>query len=192
MIFTGVLRMAREKQIAVRILRALLRSFCLSFVVGFLSIGVLNSPTFASPQASPASTDENRFPEDDRKAYELMLSAYQKQNIQLLSSLHSKFVKTFPQSPLRDNATFLVAQLYMEKGMWKQAAGPINKILKSNAVSERWPSAIYSKGLIYKNIGMQSKAQQQWQILLKRFPGSKESQKAWIALRLMDSDNKVN
>lgn len=150
--------------------------------------GALSSAATPTPQSDLSEW----FPDEDRKAYEFLLSSYQKQDLPQLKTRYLQFAKDFPDSSLRDNALFLVAQLMMEKGQWKESLKPLNGVLKSQLTSERWPAAIYGKGLAYQKLGQEKLAEKQWKILLKRFPGSKESQKAWVALRLMSTEKRVN
>ncbi len=148
----------------------------------------LGTPVFSAPHSKAPAW----FPEQDRKAYELLMGAYQKRDVEKLKSYEQIFVQRFTQSPLKDNATYLLAQLQMERQLYRQAIPTLSRIIKNDPLSERWPAAVYARGLAYKELGMNSQAITQWKVLLKRFPGSRESQKAWVAMRLMDANKKTN
>lgn len=155
-----------------------------------LAVGLCMSHSYAASRSS-GQMKGDWFPDQDRKAYELLLKSYQKQNVEQLQSFVDTFDSKFSSSPLRDNAKLMLAQLYMEKKMWSSALKPLNEILKHHVTSERWPAALYHKGLVYQQAGRVQHSKRIWTLLMKRFPGSQESQKAWIALRLMNSDNKA-
>ncbi|NJL24232.1 MAG: hypothetical protein HC902_02990 [Calothrix sp. SM1_5_4] len=60
-----------------------------------------------------------------------------------------------------------------------------NRFIKSN----KRPAAMFAAAATYQKLGLKPQAERLWREIIKEYPGSSESQRAWMHLRVAKLDS---
>ena len=84
-------------------------------------------------------------------------------------------LKNYKESPLTNNALFLLAETQYERGQFSQGAIQFEKLYKTYPDGNKAVAALYRLGLCYEKMGHPSEAKEAWQNVITVYPGSAEA-----------------
>lgn len=82
------------------------------------------------------------------------------------------YIKTFPKSPMADDAQFNIGQSYYLDNKYPEAIAAFEKVTANYPGTNAVPDAWYKIGLAYGQLGKQDKAREAFQTVIKQFPDS--------------------
>ena len=92
-------------------------------------------------------------------------------------------VATYPESPLRENAQYLVADVYFKQKDWRGALGEFEALIAAVPRGEKVPDALLKMGLCQKELGDSARAKRTWERVVREHPSSAAARQARALLR---------
>jgi len=126
----------------------------------------------------------NAFTEGDRLVYTRLVEAYRKNNLEEVVRQRQVLERNFPQSVHLDNAYYLTGMLEFEKEYFGEALRSFNTVTDRFPHSNKRPAALFGKAMTYKRLNLNPQAILVFNSIAKQYPGSPESQRAWMHLEL--------
>jgi TolA-binding protein len=123
--------------------------------------------------------------------YAKVMTAYRHHDAPELQKAVKIFLKTFPESAYADNAIYLSAMLGVQKNDLSYAHRALDHLLKEYATGNKAVAALFTKGALYKKQQKWQKARETFVKVATNFPGSPESQRVPLELRLVEHLEKV-
>lgn len=120
---------------------------------------------------------------DEKDIYVQVLRHYQQAEGGLLESAVNRLVKRYPKGPLLDNALYLLAKWQFNNQLFKKALENIERIEQLAPTGNKRVSAWFLKASIYRERGLHQPYMNVLQKIMTHYPGSWESQQAWIEKR---------
>jgi TolA-binding protein len=123
--------------------------------------------------------------------YAKVMTAYRNHDAAELQKAVKIFLKTFPESAYADNSIYLSAMLGVQKNDLAYAHKALDHLLKEYATGNKAVAALFTKGALYKKQQKWQKARETFVKVAANFPGSPESQRVPLELRLVEHLEKV-
>ena len=92
-------------------------------------------------------------------------------------------VATYPESPLRESAQYLVADVYFKQKDWRGALGEFEALIAAVPRGEKVPEALLKMGLCQKELGDSARAKRTWERVVREHPSSAAARQARALLR---------
>ena len=92
-------------------------------------------------------------------------------------------VATYPESPLRESAQYLVADVYFKQKDWRGALGEFEALIAAVPRGEKVPEALVKMGLCQKELGDSARAKRTWERVVREHPSSAAARQARALLR---------
>lgn len=172
-------------------------------ILSFLGITVLAAPAPKLQPRSVQSVPTNEKPKDrsilkmgnlnrpdEKITYAEVIQAYRQEDLRQLLKSQKVLLKFFPRSIYADNSLYLLGILLMKKKRYGKAIKVFDRVITHFPRGNKRASAIFAKSVVYKNLNLNSNAKKYFKKVIKDYPGSIESQRAWVELRLMKVDKK--
>lgn len=141
-------------------------------------IFLCSSPLFAAvPKKFSA------FPEGERLLYSRIVDAYRRNQLPQLKSQTDLLQKNYPSSIHLDNAYYLSGMLLFQNAMYGEAVRDFAVVKDRYPKSSKRPGAMFAMAITYDRLGLGALSKKILQDLIKEYPGSQESQRAWMHLR---------
>ncbi len=126
----------------------------------------------------------SHFPEGERLIYGRLLDSYRRNQLSKVIEQRNLLERNYPASIHLDNAYFLSGTLLFQNGQYGEAIRDFNIVRERFPKSNKRPSALFGLAMAYDRLGLKELANKVLQQLLKEYPGSQESQRAWMQLRI--------
>lgn len=126
----------------------------------------------------------NAFPEGERLIYTKLVSAYRANNAQDLVEQRQLLERHFPNSIHLDNAYYLNAMIDFQNGRMGESIKSFNTVTDRFKKSNKRPSALFGLAVAYDRLNLKPQAIRVWKMILKEYPGSPESKRAQMHLRM--------
>lgn len=124
------------------------------------------------------------FPEGERLLYSRLVEAFRRNQLSTVVQQRQLLEKNYPKSVHLDNAYYLTGMLEFQNGMYGEAVRDFNKVTDLFPKSNKRPSALFALAATYDRLGLKPQAVRVYQSVIKDYPGSPESQRAWMQLQL--------
>lgn len=156
---------------------------------------ILSLAIFASQSPGAISNFSNsskkqilgsNFPEGEKAIYLRILESYRKGNIEETTRFKDLLLKSYSQSIYADNAIYLTGLLDFQRGRTAEAIQNFGELIKKYPNGNKRPAAMYAKSVAYSKLNLHGLAKKLLEDITARYPGSPESQRAWIDLRLKE------
>ena len=132
-----------------------------------------------------AKSDLRRsFPEGERLLYTRLVVAYRHADLPEVMRLRQSLQSHYPASVHLDNAYYLSGILQFQKNHFGEALKSFDVVTEKLTMSNKRPSALFAKAMTYGRLNLNKQAHDLFSTLLKEYPGSPESQRAWMTLEL--------
>jgi len=109
------------------------------------------------------------------KLFNLALQDSKKTQLSFLERDVDTMLKNYKESPLTNNALFLLAETQFERGQYSQGASQFEKLYKTYPDGNKAVAALYRLGLCYEKMGHTSEAKEAFQNVMTVYPGSSEA-----------------
>ena len=163
-----------------------LQSPVASVVVGDGS-GTSETVTVVSVEPATPSQAEPRGL-GEKAAYDAAFDLFKRSRTLDSTYAFVAFLRSYPQSPLADDAWYWLGQSRYIMGEFSDALAAMNIVLQYFPKSPRLPSARLKVGYIYYELGEDAKAHQVLNALLQDFPGHPAAVLAQTHLKKMDRE----
>ena len=92
-------------------------------------------------------------------------------------------IATYPESPLRESAQYLVADVYYKQKDWRGALAEFESLVAAVPRGEKVPDALLKIGLCQKDLGDATRARRTWERVVREHPSSAAARQARALLR---------
>lgn len=141
-------------------------------------------PVTASATApAAASGDQNSQASGPDKIYGQALQDARKPQLTFLERDVDLMLKNYRESPLTNNALFLLGETQFERGQFAQGATQFERLYKAYPDGNKAVAALYRLGLCYEKMGHANEAREAYQNVMTVYPGSAEAVDAEKRLR---------
>lgn len=132
--------------------------------------------TAAEPVAAP---EPEKKPADPAKAlYDRAMGEYKQGNYEKARTYWAEFSETFKEHPYRASSIFWQGQSYYKLKDYGRAALLYDDVIKKYPKSSKVPAAMLKQGYALMNLGKQKAGKAALNLLVKRFPDSREAKQA--------------
>jgi TolA-binding protein len=121
----------------------------------------------------------------EKNLYTKLLNSYNQNDSFRFQSYYRSFMKRFGKSPLADDAVYLSGLLSLSAKEYGPALLSFNQILNKYPYSNKTTAAMYAKGVSLKRMNLSAEANQVFSQVIKKYPGSPESLRAKVELRIV-------
>jgi TolA-binding protein len=127
---------------------------------------------------SQNKTEESLFAE--------VIASYRAKDLTHLRGQVAEFEKAFKQSPLLDNAIFLLGRLEYQKGHYPEALKTFTKITDDQAMANKRPGALLAKAQVYTKLKLYDHAESALTELKTNYKGAPETEQIETELKLIE------
>ena len=92
-------------------------------------------------------------------------------------------IATYPESPLRESAQYLVADIYYQQKDWRGALAEFEALVAAVPRGEKIPDALVKIGFCQKDLGDAARAKRTWERVVREYPASTAARQARALLR---------
>jgi TolA-binding protein len=124
------------------------------------------------------------LPEGERAIYLSLIDAYRKGDLKQTYRFRDLMIKNFRTSIYADNALYLTGLLDMQRGRMAEAVRNFGQLIDNYPRGNKRSAAMYGKSMAYSKLNLPVMSKQVLEKIIVEYPGSPESQRAWIDLRL--------
>ena len=122
---------------------------------------------------------------DEVKTYQKAVEYYKQGDETALNAYANFLLKRYPKSIYSDNVVYLQGMLAFSNKNFGASLTHFHKILSLYPQSNKAVAALYSKGIVFKKMNLDKEAVKVLAQVINRYPGSPESAKAQIELKLI-------
>lgn len=126
----------------------------------------------------------NAFQEGDRLIYARLVEAYRKNSLPEVYRQRQILERNYPQSVHLDNAIYLTGMLEFQNNRLGEAVRTFNTVTDRYPKSNKRPAALFGLAMSYKRLGIKSLSTRVLNDIVRAYPGSPESQRAQMHLRV--------
>lgn len=126
----------------------------------------------------------NAFPEGERLIYMRIVELYRKNQIDELLKQKRLLESRYPASIHIDNVYYMLGRMDYEAGRYGEALRAFGIIDRRFEKSNKRPAALFAIGSTYQKLGLNNMADHVWHRLISQYPGSQESLRAQMQLRI--------
>ncbi len=130
------------------------------------------------------------FPEGDRLVYTRLVENFRKGNLQEVANQRRILQKNYPSSVHLDNAYYLTGMLQFQHNQLGEALKSFDVVSTRMVKSGKRPAAMFAKAMTYQKLNLAPQAHRLLTQVMQEYPGSPESRRAWMHLKL-EKDSKV-
>jgi TolA-binding protein len=156
------------------------------FVMRWAAVLVSLTPILLSVNAS-ASIPSNKaalFPEGERLIYTRLVEAYHHNQIQEVIKQRQTLERNYPQSVHLDNAYYLNGMVELQNNRLGEAIKTFDVVKNRFVKSNKRPGALFAIAATYQKLNLPTQAHRVFKTIMSEYPGSPESQRAWMQLRV--------
>lgn len=126
------------------------------------------------------------LPEGEKAIYLRIVEAYRKGDVKETYKFRDLLSKNYPKSIYGDNAFYLAGLLDYQRGRVAEAVKNFGEVVKRYPNGNKRAAALYAKSIAYSKLNLPHISRHLLEEITKNYPGSPESQRAWIDLRLKE------
>lgn len=126
----------------------------------------------------------NAFEDGERLVYTRVVEAYRKNDIQNVIANRALLEKNYPNSVHLDNAYYLSGMMEFQNNRMAEAVRSFGTVRSRFPQSNKRPAALFGLAMSYRKLGLQPIANNIMNEILREYPGSPESQRAWAQLQI--------
>lgn len=129
----------------------------------------------------------NAFSEGERLIYTRVVGAFRKNDLAETIKQRDLLLRNYPSSVHLDNSFYLTGVLQYQNNQYAEAVRDFGVVTDRFPKSNKRPAAMFAKASTYEKLGLKPQATRLWKLIVKEYPGSQESQRAWMQLKLAAS-----
>jgi TolA-binding protein len=124
------------------------------------------------------------LPEGDRLLYGRLVEAFRGAQLEEVARLTRQLEKTYPRSVHLDNALYMWGTLEFQQGRYSEALRHFRTVNEKFPLSNKRSSALFATGVLYQRLNLPKQARFVFERVMKEYPGSVESQRAWMQVQI--------
>lgn len=138
---------------------------------------LLNDKLENNGKPAVTSSEKNYSPNmsGDLKLYEMALLDLKNKSFDPFKKKVELLVKGYKESPLTNNALFLLGETYFKNSDFKNASLTFEKLYSMSPDGNRAVQSLHMLGLSYERMGRKQEAREAYQSVMSIYPGSKEA-----------------
>jgi tol-pal system protein YbgF len=121
-----------------------------------------------------------------QRVYDLSYNDYIGGQFELAITGFDSYIRTYPTSPLADDAQLNIGNAYYGWGKYKEAVDALQKVIRDYPKSDTVAAAYYKLGQAYTQLNMIDPARKAYETVLQNYPDSIEHSLARQALERLD------
>ncbi len=133
----------------------------------------------------------NAFPEGERLVYTRLVEAFRNNQVAQVKSERAILERNYPLSVHLDNAYYMSGMLEFQNLRYAEALKDFSVVRNRYPKSNKRPSAMLASAVTYQKLNLSPLAHRVFQGIMKEYPGSPESQRAWMQLKMLNKAPKV-
>ena len=118
------------------------------------------------------SDPDSTVPSDEKGIYDRAYRHFQNSSFEEARMLFNKFLKTYPQSDLADNALYWIGSSYYKEKKYAEAISAFEDVIKNYPAGNKVPDTYYFQALSFCEINDPLTAQILLETLIQGFPTS--------------------
>lgn len=126
----------------------------------------------------------SQFPEGERLVYTRLVEAFHRSQLAEVSRQKQILERNYPNSVHLDNAYYLTGMLEFQNNRFGEAIKSFDVVRDRFEKSNKRPSALFGMAVTYQRLNLIPQAHRVFERIVNEYPGSPESQRAWMQLRL--------
>lgn len=130
-----------------------------------------------------------QLPEGEKAIYMRLIEAYRSSSIKDTYKFRDMMLKRYPKSVYADNALYLAGLLDFQKGRIAESIQNYSELIRRYPQANKKVSALYAKSAAYTKLNLPQISKKILEEIVSKYPGSPESQRAWIELRLREKSS---
>ncbi|MGE0762015.1 MAG: outer membrane protein assembly factor BamD [Bdellovibrionales bacterium] len=146
---------------------------------------------FAAPLPMSSQPKKQKLgaslPEGEKAIYLRLVEAYRKADVNETYKFRDLMLKNYPKSIYADNALYLAGLLDYQRGRIAEAVQNFGELSRRYPAGNKRPAALYAKSIAYNKLNLPHLSKQILEEITRLYPGSPESQRAWMDLRLKEN-----
>ncbi|MGZ3722103.1 MAG: tetratricopeptide repeat protein [Bdellovibrionales bacterium] len=151
------------------------------WAVAFTSL----TPMFVAFNISAAVPQKvSMFPEGERLVYTRLVEAYHRGQLSEVAKQRQTLERNYPRSIHLDNAYYLSGMAELQNNRLGEAIKTFDVVRDRFVKSNKRPSAMFAIAATYQKLNLPVQAHRAFQKIMSEYPGSPESQRAWMQLRV--------
>jgi TolA-binding protein len=154
-----------------------------TLAIGFSTAHAAPMPMVSEPKRQALGKG---LPEGEKAIYLRLVDAYRRADLTETYKFRDLMLKHYSSSVYADNGIYLTGLLDYQKGRVAEAIGNFGEIIKRFPKSNKRAAAMYAKSQAYSRLNLHGMARELMEQILQEYPGSPESQRAVIDLRLKE------
>lgn len=127
-----------------------------------------------------------QFPEGEKAIYMRLVDSYRRGSLVDTYRFRDLILKHYSASIYADNALYLAGLLDYQRGRTSEAIHNFGQIVKRYPQGNKRAAALYAKSMAYSKLNLHQLSRQLLEEITKTYPGSPESQRAWMDLRISE------
>jgi TolA-binding protein len=128
-----------------------------------------------------------QFPEGEKLVYQRLIDAYHHNNLNDVEKARQTLERNYPSSIYLDSAYYFSGMTEVQHNHYGEALKDFDVVQQKYAKGKKRPSALFAIGAVYQKLNLPVQAYRVFQRLQKDYPGSPESMRAWMQLRVSKS-----
>lgn len=148
----------------------------------FIFITVFGSSVWASVP------EKNTFPEGEKLVYSKLVQAYQKNDVAEFTKQQKILKDNYPFSIHLDGSYYMLGSLEFQQEHFGEALRAFDQVVNRYSQSSKRSAALFAMGMTYKKLNLPNQAKAVFQRVIDVYPGSPDSQRAWMELRLTEKE----
>lgn len=126
----------------------------------------------------------NAFEEGERLVYTRVVEAFRKNKLAEVVKGRQLLERNYPGSVHLDNAYYMTGMLEFQNNQIGEAVRTFNTVTDRFPQSNKRPAALFGLAMSYQRLGLQPQSLRVMNEITKQYPGSPESQRAWMQLQI--------
>jgi len=135
----------------------------------------------------PAKMMQQQFPEGEKLVYERLVDAYHHNDLDAVAKARQKLERNYPRSIYLDSAYYFSGMTEVQHNRLGEALKDFDVVKDKFAKGKKRPAALFAIGAVYQKLNLPVQARRVFERLQKEYPGSPESMRAWMQLRVSNS-----
>lgn len=126
----------------------------------------------------------SQFPEGERLVYTRLVQAFRGNQLDEVIRQRQVLERNYPYSVHLDNAYYLTGMLQFQYEHFADALKSFDVVRDKYIKSNKRPSALFGIAMTYQRLNLAPQARRVFEKIMAEYPGSQESQRAWMNLRM--------
>lgn len=139
---------------------------------------------WSNPSSGSVPTKINQFAEGEKIIYQRLIESYHHNKLADVLRWRQVLERNYPKSIHLDEAYYLTGMTEFQNNRLGEALKSFDVVRDRFATSNKRAGALFATGATYQRLNLPKQAHRVFDQIMKEYPGSPESQRAWMQLRV--------